>query len=147
MQAPRGSSPAPLTASRGGRLPRKIVRNRIENPVPQRVGARASKSAQSAPEELPKWSQNPTNALQSRLRRDFLPNGSTFIKHAQACTDCMSGPPPVPLFYTFSTKRVSKSPLGKGFAKSSPEITKSYATGATTVPQGPPKWHLVPAQP
>ena len=47
-------------------------------------------------------------------------------------------PPGVPLFCTFSTKSVSKSPLGKGFAKSSPEITKSYATGATTVPQGPP---------
>ncbi len=47
-------------------------------------------------------------------------------------------PPGVPLFCTFSTKRVSKSPLGKGFAKSSPEITKSYATDATTVPQGPP---------
>jgi len=55
-----------------------------------------------------------------------------------ACPD----PPEVPLIDTFSTKRVSKSPLGKLLAKRSPELTKSCAMGATRVPQGPPKWHL-----
>ncbi len=140
--SPRGSAPAPPTASRGGRLPHKIARNRIAKTVRQQVAARAPKSAQSCP----KGSQNepkshkcpPKGASDMTFCQTGRPSENMRRRVRIACPD----PPEVPLIDTFSTKRVSKSPLGKLLAKRSPEMTKSCATGATRVPQGPPKWHL-----
>ena len=140
--SPTSPGPALPTASRGGRLPHKIARNRIAKTVRQQVAARAPKSAPSCPKGSQNGAKIPQMPSQGRLGHDFLPNWSTFRNMRRRVRIECPDPPEVPLKDTFSTQRVSKGPLGKLLAKRSPEMTKSCATGATRVPQGPPKWHL-----
>ena len=59
----------------------------------------------------------PQMPSQSRLGRDFLPNGSTFIKHAQACTDCMSSPRACLFFAPFPPKASPRARLEKDSLK------------------------------
>ena len=80
---------------------------------------------------LPKASQNGPQISEmgsrSRSGGDFLPNGPTFIKPAQACTDCMFTPPGEPHFCTLWPPKVILKPDGKARVKQHPQ---KYETNA-----------------
>ena len=91
LKATRGSALA-ADGHLGDPFSTKIAKNRNENTVREKNATRALKSAQSAPKGLQNGAQISEIGSRSRSGGDFLPNGPTFIKPAQACTDCMCTP-------------------------------------------------------
>ena len=136
-QRPRRRRPAVEVASHTKSLEIALQRPCDNRWPPGRPKAR--KVVPKAPKKEPKSHKcPPKGASDMTFCQTGRPSENMRRRVRIACPD----PPEVPLIDTFSTQRVSKSPLGKLLAKRSPEITNSCAMGATRVPQGPPKCHL-----